>query len=86
MIHVEVPKPSNAVNHPSHYNQGGIECIDAMVSAFGKQKVADWCVLNAFKYLWRYEHKNGQEDVNKAYWYIDKYNELVNSKEGNANA
>lgn len=65
------------VDHPSHYNQGGIECIDAMVSAFGKEKVADFCIINAFKYIWRYNHKNGQEDINKAYWYMNKYRELI---------
>ena len=69
----------SAVNHPSHYNQGGIECIDAMVSAFGKDKVADWSMLNAFKYIWRYDHKNGTEDIDKAIWYLNKYKEL---KEG----
>ena len=69
----------DAVNHPSHYTQGGIECIDAMVAAFGKDTVADYCIVNAFKYLWRYKHKNGDEDISKAHWYITKYKEL---KEG----
>jgi hypothetical protein len=32
---------------------------------------------NAFKYLWRYEHKNGAEDLKKAIWYIqDQINQL----------
>ena len=39
------------VNHPQHYNQGSIECIDAMVSAFGKEDVKAFCKINAFKYL-----------------------------------
>lgn len=67
----------NSVNHPSHYNQGGIECIDAMISAFGNEKVADFCIINAFKYIWRYTHKNGKEDIDKALWYMNKYKELV---------
>ena len=64
------------VNHPSHYNSGGIECIDAMVSAFGVEEVKTFCKLNAFKYLWRAELKNGDEDIFKSKWYIDKYKEL----------
>lgn len=64
------------VNHPSHYNQGDIECIDAMTAAFGKEAVAHFCICNTFKYIWRTEHKNGEEDIDKALWYFRKYKEL----------
>ncbi len=64
------------VNHPNHYTQGGIECIDAMISAFGKEAVKSYCVVNAFKYIWRAEHKNGMEDLEKARWYVNKALEL----------
>ena len=67
------------VNHPSHYTQGGIECIDAMVSAFGKEAVATYCRINAFKYIWRSDHKGGKEDIEKAAWYLRKYLELKKS-------
>lgn len=61
------------VNHPSHYNQGGIECIDCIKSAIvGKVGIEAFCVGNAIKYLFRYEEKNGIEDVKKARWYIDR--------------
>lgn len=70
----EVP---SAVNHPSHYNQGGIECIDAMVSAFGKEAVGNFCICNAFKYVWRAKQKNGVEDLDKAIWYLNKVKELT---------
>lgn len=69
------------VNHPSHYTSGGIECIDAMESAFGTEVVQHFCVCNAFKYIFRHMHKNGQEDLNKATWYLNKYTSLSN-KEG----
>lgn len=65
------------VNHPEHYNQGGIECIDAMISAFGKEAVAHFCIVNAFKYVWRASDKNGIEDIDKAIWYLNKYKELT---------
>ena len=61
------------VNHPSHYTQGGIECIDCIKSAtVGKVGIEAFCVGNAIKYLFRYEEKNGIEDVKKARWYIDR--------------
>lgn len=63
------------VNHPNHYAQGDIECIDAMQAAFGKQAVMCFCICNAFKYIWRHNDKNGMEDIAKAKWYlINMYN------------
>ena len=61
------------VNHPQHYTQGGIECIDALKAAtVGKRGIEAVCVANVIKYLWRYEEKNGIEDVCKAKWYIER--------------
>ena len=61
------------VNHPSHYTQGGIECIDALKAAtVSKKGIEAVCTANVIKYLWRYEEKNGIEDVKKARWYIDR--------------
>ena len=61
------------VNHPTHYTQGGIECIDALKAAtVSKTGIEAVCTANAIKYLWRYEEKNGIEDVKKARWYIDR--------------
>lgn len=65
------------INHPSHYSQGSIEAIDAMISAFGKDAVRDFCKINAFKYLWRLGHKDAEEqEIGKIKWYLDKYLEL----------
>lgn len=64
------------VNHPSHYNQGNYECIDVMIETFGKEATMDFCLLNAFKYIWRTGEKNGIEDIKKAIWYLSKYVEL----------
>ena len=60
------------VNHPQHYTQGGIECIDALKAAtVGKRGIEAVCVANVIKYLWRYEKKNGIEDIRKAKFYIE---------------
>lgn len=67
---------NDSVNHPTHYTNGGIECIDAMEAAFGKEAVSNFCICNAFKYLFRHNLKNGKEDIEKAEWYLTKYKEL----------
>lgn len=69
------------VNHPTHYNQGKVECIDVIESAtIGKTGIEAFCVGNIIKYLFRYENKNGLEDVKKSRFYLDK---LIEVLEGN---
>lgn len=71
----------DVVNHPSHYTKGRIECIDAIDSATtGKSGIEAVCVANIIKYLYRYEEKNGIEDVKKAKWYINKLISELESK------
>lgn len=60
----------NSVVHPNHYNSGKYECIEVMREVFGEEAVKLFCAMNAFKYLWRYNKKNGEEDVAKAYNYL----------------
>lgn len=72
-------KPDN-VNHPAHYeSQTSLECIDVMEIAFGANAVGGFCLCNAFKYLWRYKHKAGKEDLRKAKWYLDRF-EVIESE------
>ena len=66
-----------AVNHPAHYNiPGRKECIVEMLERFGSEKVQAFCELNAYKYRYRHEMKNGQEDLDKAAWYEAKKEDL----------
>ena len=56
------------VDHPTHYNQGNVEIIDA---------IEDWglnfCEGNVVKYVARHRHKNEPlEDLNKAKWYLER--------------
>lgn len=66
---------NDPVNHPSHYTQGGIECIDAltsMISGFQDPNDAalSWQVV---KYVWRHPHKGKPvQDLEKARWYLDR--------------
>ena len=60
------------VNHPPHYNVNGFEVID-IIKAFteGLNGIAAVDTGNAIKYILRWQHKNGVEDLKKARWYID---------------
>lgn len=59
--------------NPDHYKQGKIEAIDALEAAtVNKTGIEAVCTANVIKYLWRYEAKNGLEDVKKAKWYLEK--------------
>ena len=64
------------INHPDRYAGGKFECIDVMLDVFGADAVKHFCILNAFKYIWRAEKKNGVEDIKKAVWYLNKFIEL----------
>jgi len=66
------------VNSPPHYNEAGIECIDAISAALG-DGYEYYLQGNIMKYLWRYRYKNGTEDLKKASWYLDK---LITEVEG----
>lgn len=69
------------VDHLFHYNRdGAMECIDEMVLIFGKEAVKNFCLCNAWKYRYRAADKNGEEDLRKSDWYLEKYKEL-NSEE-----
>ena len=64
---------NDLVNHPPHYTQGGVECIDAIASATAHlQGQEAYCTAAAIKYLWRWKLKGGVEDLRKARWYIER--------------
>ncbi len=67
------------VHHPEHY-QGERECIDIMLDLFGIEAVTGFCKCNIFKYRFRADKKNGEEDILKAQWYENKLSELLNMK------
>lgn len=64
---------NDPVNHPSHYTNGSVECIDAIKSALTPEEFHGYLRGNIIKYLWRCELKNDTaEDLKKARWYLDK--------------
>lgn len=75
--HFDPINKGEEVNHPQRYAGGGkYECIDVMTDVFGVDALRNFCKLNAFKYLWREQNKNGVEDIKKAVWYLNKLIEL----------
>lgn len=63
------------VNHPKHYRECSLECIEAMEIMLGPKDTYSGCKCNIFKYLWRHRSKNGEEDLNKALWFVNKAKE-----------
>jgi hypothetical protein len=60
------------VNHPPHYTASatGIECIQAIEAALTPEEFRGFCKGNAIKYAWREKHKGGDQDLQKAAWYL----------------
>jgi hypothetical protein len=61
---------SNAIDHPDHYTQGGIECIAAIRASMPRDAFMGYCQGNVLKYLWRHRIKGGLEDLKKAERYL----------------
>ena len=61
------------VNHPLHYARDGMEAIDAIEAMTSRMS---GCYAphagNVMKYLWRFEYKNGLEDIDKGIWYFNR--------------
>ncbi len=58
--------------NPKHYKRGAIECIDAIQASLSEEQFKGYLKASAIKYLWRYEQKNGLEDLQKADWFLQR--------------
>ena len=64
--------PTDPVNHPAHYTAGKYEVIDVIEDSLGDDGFEGYLVGNVMKYVMRFRHKNGLEDLKKARWYLDR--------------
>lgn len=68
---------NDSVEKPEHYTYGKYECIDILEDVLkdcsGREA---FCIGNVIKYLWRFKHKNGLQDLLKAKWYLEKAIEI----------
>ena len=85
------------VNHPPHYNKGGMEVIEVIElvtggetggetggKRTGDQGFIGYLVGNIIKYLLRFEHKgNPVQDIEKAEWYLKLLKKKVKMLYGN---
>lgn len=58
--------------NPDHYMTGGIETIDFIKAKLTKEQFRGYLAGNVIKYLSRFEHKAGEEDLQKAQWYLNR--------------
>jgi hypothetical protein len=63
---------ADEVNHPPHYTDGGIETIEAIEAQLSQEEYEGYLRGNCVKYLWRWKHKGGVQDLKKCSWYLDR--------------
>lgn len=68
----EEVKVMDNVNHPMHYTEGKIECIEYIEDKLTPEEYRGYIKGNVLKYITREKHKNGDEDLKKAKWYLDR--------------
>lgn len=71
---------NDIINHPEHYTTGKVDCLQLMLDTQGVEAVKHFCICNSIKYLYRHNKKNGDEDIRKASFYLNKYVELIDKE------
>ena len=67
--------------NPNHYKDGAVECIEALEACSSYEGFCAHLKLTTIAYLWRYEKKNGLEDLKKAQWYLDRLISTIHANE-----
>ena len=73
----------DVVNHPIHYNNGNIECIEAIEAMLTHEEFIGYLRGNSLKYRWRFRYKNGLQDLDKADWYENKLKQILKERSTN---
>ena len=69
------------VNQPPHYNNGKVECIEAIEASMSDEEFIGYLKGNAFKYLWRYRYKhNAVADLEKSNWYLTRLTDFYRAQ------
>jgi hypothetical protein len=74
----EYDAKADNVNHPAHYGQGKIECIDYLEDFLTHEEFIGYLRGNIAKYLHRWRYKNGMEDLKKSQWYLERLVKTMN--------
>lgn len=78
----------DAVNHPQHYTQSGIECIDAIdsVTSGYERPGHGYYAGQVLKYIWRAPFKGHYlQDLEKAQWYLNRLVKKVQDEADHGN-
>jgi hypothetical protein len=70
------------VNHPPHYTDGEIECIEAIEASLTPEEFRGYCKGNLMKYGWRERMKGGTKSLKKAQWYLDRLIQFDEAQNG----
>jgi hypothetical protein len=70
------PREDSAIK-PNYYVKNGLECYDAQLASVGLSKFQGYLECCIYKYLWRWEDKNGKQDLEKAAEYLAKLIETL---------
>lgn len=65
---------TDIINNPEHYTKYPVDVIEIInwLSSNASTPYEGYLVGTVVKYLFRYPHKNGVEDLKKARWFLDK--------------
>lgn len=75
-----------AIN-PNHYQgRGGKQCYDVIKDILGANTLIHFYKANVIKYLYRFDTKNGLQDIRKAKWYFTEYSKLYQKSLGAASS
>lgn len=65
-----MPMVNDPVKSPSHYTAGGIETIAYIKAKLSPAEYEGYLKGNVLKYMSRYNHKGGLQDLEKAKVYL----------------
>jgi hypothetical protein len=75
------PVTVDDVDHPVHYNNGKVECIEAIEAMLSPTEFEGYVRGNIIKYVWRFKYKDGVKDLKKAKWYLERLISTLDSSE-----
>lgn len=71
------------VSHPNHYQGANgievIQVIEGFTAGLTGMEAVD--TANAIKYILRWKHKNGIQDIEKAIWYLTDLKERLETQQ-----
>ena len=74
----QMQSKEDVVNYPKHYNNGKVECIEAIEAMLTPEEYLGYLRGNGFKYRWLCRYKGKTiEDLDKAEWYDKRAREFI---------